>query len=386
MDASFLDIPLDRLRDKRGMKWSRYGDDVIGAWVADMDFPVAPAIQDAIDDIQAGNEFGYPADDAGATVREAFADWMKREHRWRIDPDDTLLLGDVLQAMHAAILRFSEPGDGLVVQTPIYPPFLGAVKANNRRLDENPLLRDTNGYGIDFDRLRAVIDNRTKMLLLCNPHNPTGRAFSRKELKKLAEIVLEHDLIVVSDEIHMDLVYPDLKHIPFASLGPEIAARTITLSSASKSFNIAGLRCAVAHFGAPELRRAFSKINLRLFGTPSIVGMVATRAAWRDGKQWLSLVREQLDENRQRVEIFLSANLPEIGFHMPEATYLAWLDCTALELDERPQEFFLKQAKVGLNPGSDFSPASDKFVRLNFATPPAVLNEILNRMSYAVKR
>lgn len=386
MDASFLDIPLDQLRARRGMKWSRYGDDVIGAWVADMDFPVAPAIQDAIDDIQAGNEFGYPADDAGKMVREAFADWMNREHRWRINPEDTLLLGDVLQAMHAAILRFSQPGDGLVVQTPIYPPFLGAVKANSRRLDENPLLRGTNGYSIDFDQLRAVIDKRTKMLLLCNPHNPTGRAFSRKELKKLAEIALQHDLVVISDEIHMDLVYPDLKHIPFASLGPEIAARTITLSSASKSFNIAGLRCAIAHFGAPELRREFSKINLRLFGTPSIVGMAATQAAWRSGTQWLSLVRERLDENRQRVEIFLSANLPEIDFHMPEATYLAWLDCTALELTESPQEFFLKHAKVGLNPGSDFSPAADQFARLNFATTPAVLNEILNRMAYAVKR
>ena len=387
MDASFLDISLDRLRSKRGIKWSRYGGDVIGAWVADMDFPVAPAIQEAIDEIQAGNEFGYPALDADTAVREAFADWMKREHRWRIDPDDTLLLGDVLQAMHAAILRFSEPGDGLIVQTPIYPPFLGAVKANNRRLDENPLARDANGdYGIDFDGLRAVIDERTKMLLLCNPHNPTGRVFSRKELKKLAEIVLEHNLVVISDEIHMDLVYPELRHIPIASLGPEIAARTITLSSASKSFNIAGLRCGVAHFGAPELRHEFSKINLRLFGTPSIVGLAATRAAWRSGKEWLTLVREQLDENRQRVEIFLAANLPEIGFRMPEATYLAWLDCTALGLNQSPQEFFLKQAKVGLNPGSDFSPAAEKFARLNFATPPAILDEILNRMAYAVKR
>lgn len=386
MDASFLDVPLDRLRSKRGIKWSRYGGDVIGAWVADMDFPVAPAIQEAIDEIQADNEFGYPALDAGLAVREAFADWMKREHRWRIDPDDTILLGDVLQAMHAAILRFSEPGDGLIVQTPIYPPFLGAVSANDRRLDENPLIRDTTGYGIDFDQLRAVIDKRTKMLLLCNPHNPTGRAFSRKELKKLAAIALEHDLIVVSDEIHMDLVYPELRHIPFASLGPEIAARTITLSAATKSFNIAGLRCAIAHFGSPELRREFSGINLRLFGTPSIVGLAATRAAWRSGKEWLSLVREQLDENRQRVEIFLSANLPEIGFHMPEATYLAWLDCTAVELNESPQEFFLRQAKVGLNPGSDFSSSTDKFARLNFATTPAVLNEILNRMAYAVKR
>lgn len=384
MGALDLNISLDELRRKRGMKWSRYGDDVIPAWVADMDFPVAEPIREALRKLIAEEDLGYPALDAPARLLRTFAEWVHARHGWQIDPADAIPVCDVVQLMHAIILSFTEPGDGAIVQTPIYPPFLSSLSANGRRLDENPLVRGQSRYEIDFDRLEQGIDKRTRLLMLCNPHNPSGRAFTEPELRALAAIAIEHDLIVMADEIHMDLVYPEAKHIPFASLGPDIGARTITLTSATKGFNIAGTRCAVAHFGSPALRRRFEKINLRLLGSPSAFGMIAAETAWRECDAWHDAVLRQLDENRRFVAEFIDANLPGIGYLMPEATYLAWLDCGALNLPDTPAKFFLDKGRVALSPGSDFSSYSKGYVRLNFATPPDILRQILTRMATAV--
>ena len=247
-----IELSIEQLRERRGNKWRRFPPDVLPAPVADMDFAVPDAVQEAIEAVVRIRDYGYGT---GSGAREgaeglpfAFAEFASTYFDWgshKVDPDGVLPLGDLIQGMYSSVYAFSEPGDGVVVQTPIYPPFLDTIATTGRRMVENRLLDDGTKYAVDLDGLRKVIDKGTRLLMVPNPHNPTGRAFTRDELTVMAEVALEHNLIVVSDEIHADLVYPGHEHIPFASLGPEIAARTITLTSATKGFNIPGLRCAL---------------------------------------------------------------------------------------------------------------------------------------------
>ena len=367
------------------MKWTQHPADVLPAWVADMDFAVAEPIRAALERMITDNDLGYALRDAPLRVANAFSQWMGARHGWTPDPANVLVCDDLVQMLHACVLMFAGAGEGVIVQTPIYPPFLAAVRQNQRRLIENRLAPGPHRWEIDFDRLLASIDGRTRLMMLCNPHNPTGRVFLRAELDKLARIACEHNLIVVADEIHMDLTYAPHKHIPLASLGADIAARTITLSSASKAFNIAGLHCAVAHFGSSELRGRFDHIQPRVLGGPSSLAIAGVEAAWREGTPWLDAVLLQLDANRHRVAEFIRSELPGITHQMPEATYLAWLDCGALNLPLPPAKFFLDRAKVALGAGADFSSHTEQFVRLNFATSPQILEKILARMARAIK-
>jgi cystathionine beta-lyase len=288
--------------------------------------------------------------------------------------------------MYSPVYAFSEPGDGIVVQTPIYPPFLDTIATTGRRMVENRLVDDGTRYSVDVEGLRKVVDKGTRLLMVPNPHNPTGRAFTRDELQVMAEVAIEHDLIVVSDEIHADLVYAGHKHIPFASLSPEAAARTITLTSATKGFNIPGLRCALMYFGSLELKERFHKrMPARLLGSPNIIGIDATIAAWRYGQPWLKQVMAQLEKNRTRVTEFMAKEMPGIRYRQPEATYLAWLDCSGLNLGTSPFEFFLDKAKVGLMEGANFGEAGVGCVRLNFGTSGQILDEILSRLAESVR-
>ncbi len=379
-----LSLTQDRLRARRGMKWTRYPPDVLPAWVADMDFPVAAPIRAAIARMLDSHDLGYARHDAPQRVVGAYADWMRTRHGWDADPANVLVCDDVVQMLHACVLAFAGEGEGVIVQTPIYPPFLSAVTQNNRRLVENRLVQGATRWELDFDELRRNIDRHTRLLMVCNPHNPTGRVFTKAELEKLAGIAVEHDLMVVADEIHMDLAFAPNKHIPLASLGAEIAARTITLTSASKAFNIAGLHCAVTHFGSAGLRERFGRIQPRLLGGPSSLAIAATEAAWCEGGPWLDAVLAQLNANRRKVADFINAELPGVTHNTPEATYLAWLDCTGLNLPAPASKFFLDKARVALSPGGDFSSFTNNFARLNFATSPEILDEILSRMASAV--
>jgi cysteine-S-conjugate beta-lyase len=295
------------------------------------------------------------------------------------------ILSDVVQGMYTAVHQFSEPGDGVVVQTPIYPPFLGAVAKQGRRLDENPLAPGERGYTFDLERLRRETDARTRILLLCNPHNPTGRAFRRDELEALAALALERGWWVVADEIHQDLVYPGHQHVPFASLSREIEARTITLTAASKAFNIAGLRCGVAIFGSDEAKRRFCALPRHIRGGIGMLGIEALEAAWRYSEPWLDEVRDYLAENRAHVIEFVRDELPGVGLHPPEATYLAWLDFRALDLRPSPFAFFLERAKVALSDGATFGAPGRGFARINFATSRAILADALERMAKALR-
>ena len=377
-------LDLRRLRRRRGEKWALYGPDVLPAWVAEMDFPLAEPVRRAVEEALALDDLGYPLPPRAEELPALFAERMAARFGWRPDPRRVEVIADVVQGIYVAVTQLSAPGEGVVVQTPVYPPFLEAVAQTGRRLVENPLVRAAR-FEIDFEQLRSRIDAQTRVLLLCNPHNPTGRVLARAELEALAEIALARGLAVVADEIHADLVYPGHRHVPFASLSPEVEARTITLTSATKAFNIPGLRCAVAHFGSGELRRRFLAVPRALRGGLGALGQAATLAAWREGTPWLDEVLRYLAGNRELVARFAAERLPGVVHVPPEASYLAWLDCGALRLEPTPHRFFLARAQVALSAGETFGSPGIGFARLNFATSRAILGEILERLAKAVR-
>jgi len=380
-------LDVARLRRRRGEKWQLYPPDVLPAWVAEMDFPLAAPIRRVVEEALAAEDLGYPINPRPQDLPTVFAARMEERFGWRVDPQQVEVLTDVVQGIYVVLDRFAAPGEGVVVQTPVYPPFLHAVRETGRRLVENPLVDGPARYEIDLDGLRAAIDPATRVLLLCNPQNPTGRVFARRELEALAELALRHGWVVVSDEIHADLVYAaaGVQHLPFATLAPEVEARTITLTSATKAFNIAGLRCAIAHFGSAELRQRFNSLPRHVRGGVGSLGLAATAAAWRESQPWLDAVLSHLEGNRAFVAEFVQRALPDVGHHPPEAGYLAWLDCRRLGLGPSPQRFFLERAKVALSAGEAFGRPGEGFARLNFATSRALLGEILERMAKALR-
>ena len=379
------DVDPERLRRRLSEKWRRHAAPTLPAWVAEMDYPVAPAVRAVLERALELDDFGYPAGRDQREVPEAFAERMRQRYGWTAEAGRVVVLSDVVQGLYLALLALTAPGDGVLVQTPIYPPFLSCVRDTARRLVASPLSDEGNRYGIDFERLRAEAPG-VRALLLCHPHNPTGRCFSRAELEGLAALAIEHDWVVLSDEIHADLTHPGSTFVPFAALGPEVSARTVTLSSASKAFNIAGLRCALAHCGSAELLARFEAVlPEHARGGVGILAQHATVAAWRDGEAWLSEVRAALDVRRHRLIAELRRQLPEARVYLPEATYLAWLDLRALELTPSPAEFFRRQAHVALSDGIYFGAGYEGFARINFATSTALLDEIIARMATAVR-
>jgi cystathionine beta-lyase len=353
-----------------------------------MDFAVAEPVQRAIESIVSLGSYGYPWQADPHTLAEAFARYATARFGWQVAAERVRPITDVVQGIAACLLAFTEPGDGVVIQSPAYPPFFGAVAACGRRVLENPLRDDGERFVLDLDGLEALIDERTRILLLCNPHNPTGRVFARSELAALAELAVRHDLVVVCDEIHADLVYPGFTHVPFAALSEEASARTVVLTSATKGFNLAGLRCAVAYLGGKELARRFDHaVPGALLGQITHISKDATLAAWNEGQPWLEAVLARLAANRELVAARLARDLPLLGCHRPESTYLAWIDCSALALGTRsPVEFFLDEARVALKGGTDFGEPGRAFVRLNFAAPPELLETMLDEMAHAVER
>jgi cystathionine beta-lyase len=348
------------------IKWRLFGDDVLPAWVADMDFPVAPPIHRAIRELVGRHDFGYHHVPLSPGLRDALVSRMAERFSWQIDPQRIVPLVNVLQGLDASVLLHSRRGEGVVLETPIYPPFLAAVERSGRRVVESSLVRGAHRYEIDFEHLRAMLDPDTRLLLLCNPHNPTGRVFE--------------------DEIHADLAFPPRRHLPFATLGPELAERTITLTSATKSFNLAGLPCAFAIFGSDRVQQPFQELPPHVLGQPGILDDAATHAAWTEGQPWLDEVVAYLLENRDLVMDFFARRLPDLRVLPPEATYMAWLDCRELGLPADPFNFFLEHARVALTRGSDFGAPGKGFVRMNFATSRTILLEILERMGAAVER
>lgn len=382
--AGVTNFDIATLRARRTNKWHKFPSDVLPAWVADMDFGIAPPIAAALSRLTENQEYGYAAREG--VLAAAFARRMESRFGWRTDPADTLALGDLVQASFSSVMAFSDPGDAVLLQLPSYPPFMRAIEDTGRRLLANPMRDNGTRWVLDLTAYEAAPDPRPRMLIFCHPQNPTGRAYTRTELEAVAAFAIRHDLVVVSDEIHADIVYPGATHIPLASLHPEIAARTITITSATKSFNIPALRCAVMHFGSPALKERFDRrVPSRLLGSPGVTGVDATVAAWDEGQPWLDEIMGQLRANRDWLAQTLAAELPGVTMRVPEATYLAWLDCRALDLPCSAGQFFLDKAKVGLNFGETFGAEYAGFARLNFATSADILRQIVGRMGEAVR-
>ena len=388
--------PIEHLRSLGGIKWTRFGPDVLPAWVADMDVRPPACVTERIADIVDRGDFGYNLA-AAELLPETFARWQHEKHGWSPDPGRVRKFCDVLHAIDVTLWLHTKPGDGIVLLTPIYPPFLKALDGAGRRLVDVPL--DPDGWRLDPERLRAAIDDRTTAILTCNPHNPTGRVFDTAELAAIAEVAVEHDLLVISDEVWADLIHPvggamngasdgdganpQPIHRPLATIGEEIAARTVTVSSASKAFNLAGLRCAVAHLGHAEVAAGIEALPGHLLGAVSTPGAEAAIAAWTSGDGWLRSLREHLVARRDQLAARLAADLPEVGFQVPEATYLAWLDLRAFELGDDPSERLRDEAGLAVSPGSDFGVHGRGFARLNFATSAPILDEIVDRLATA---
>ncbi len=372
-----------RLRDGVGAKWTRYDDDVIPAWVADMDLGVAPAIRDALAAMVEREDLGYPGLIMGE-LGPALCDRYASRHGWEPDLGHVRSFTDVVQAIEATLWVATSPGDGVVVHTPIYPPFLGAVEQLGRELVDQPLVRQDGGWALDVDALRASPPS-ARVVMLCNPHNPSGHVLTAAELEAVAAVAVERDLLIVADEIHADLVHPGHRHVPIASLGAEVAARTLTLTSATKAFNVAGLRCAVGVVGPAVLRDAFAALPGHLLGAPSGPGVVATLAAWRHGDGWLDDVMAHLTANRDHLAARLAAEAPMLGHGPPDATFLSWIDATGLGVED-PTGWLLRESRVALSAGERFGPPGVGHVRLNFATSRRLLDEIVDRMVEAIGR
>ncbi len=377
-------LSADSLRARRNNKWRYYPEDVLPAWVADMDFGVAAPIREFMREMAEKSDFCYPLKPPYPQLEQVLVERMQKRHGWSVDAAPVEVVNDVVQGICIALETLGERGQGAVIQPPIYGPFLEATRDTHRPAVFNPLIVTEQSYAIDFDQLEKATAKDARFLLLCNPHNPSGRVFSRLELERLADVSLRHDLVILSDEIHADLVYSGRSHIPMASLGPEIEARTVTFVSASKAFNTAGLRSALVVFGSESLHQRFSAFPRKLRGGLNAFGAEAMRIAWAKCDDWLEDLLAYLQTNRDLVAQAVRGQMSGMIYREPEATYFAWLDCRGLGLNEEPFEFFLREARVALEPGLNFGPQGAGFARLNFATSRAILSEILNRMSQAL--
>jgi cystathionine beta-lyase len=377
----------DRIIDRRASdsnKWHKFSADILPMWVADMDFASPPVVVKALHERVEHGFFGYLMDpnDLPGVVAERVA----KRYGWRISPEAVLSLPGVIAGFNQALRAFARPGEGVLVQTPVYPPILRAAGNHGLRRDEHALTRGADGrYTIDLDTFAASFKPDTRAFLLCNPHNPVGRLYGRPELEGMAEACLRRDAVIIADEIHCDLLHDGRQHVPIASLSPDVERRTITLMAPSKTFNLPGLKCAVAIIPDAALRERFAAAASDLVAKINVLGYTAALAAYREGDAWLEALLAYLGANRDFLVRQVRATLPGVVIAPPEATYLAWLDCRNAGAAARdPYTFFLERAKVALNDGAAFGAGGAGFVRLNFACPRALLAEGLERMRAAL--
>ena len=383
----------DQIIDRRSsdcIKWNLYGD-AIPLWVADMDFYSPEPVLRALSERVNHGLFGYGKEPP--ELRPLLVERLQQLYGWEVSPDSLLFLPGIVSGFNVAARAATYPGDGLLVQTPVYFPFFRVPGNAHLVMNEMELtLRDDGQYKVDFDLFEDTITGRTRLFILCNPHNPVGRVFTRDELERMAEICLRHDVVICSDEIHCDLVFEGHEHIPIASLSPEIARQTITLLAPSKTFNIAGIHASVGIITDPELRSRFEAARAGLVPRLGVLGYTAMLSAYRDGDSWLQQVLAYMQANRDFLYDYVKDSLPGITMEKPEGTYLAWLDCRGADLPDNAQvprnahTFFLEEAGVAMNDGATFGQGGEGFVRLNFACPRATLVQALEQMREALSR
>jgi cysteine-S-conjugate beta-lyase len=383
MHNGFEDLDLDRLRRRRSEKWRLHPPDVLPAFIAEMDYdlaePVVAALRAAVD----LDDCGYAMPDG---IGETFAAFAAARHGWTVDPGRVHLVPDVMAGFDAILALATEPGDGVVINTPVYPPFFKHIGFARRQVVEVPLVRTDglNGrWELDFAGLEAAFAAGARCYLLCNPHNPTGRVFSAEDLGRIASLAERYGVLVVADEIHASLTLPGARHTPFVSLGGAAAEHGVTLASASKAFNVAGLKGAVAVAGSATMERLLARLPESCQYGAGLFGVLASLAAWSSAADWLDALLGQLDHARTEFGRLLGERLPGAAYMPPEASYLAWVDCTGLGLGPEPAAAFLDRGRVALGRGLDFGAPGDGFVRVTIGTSSALLSAIVDRMAAA---
>lgn len=371
------------------LKWDKterlFGDkDILPMWVADMDFMSPQPVIDAIRRRSEHGAFGYSV--RSNSYLDVFVDWVERRHHWMINKKWIRCTPGIMPAIGLAIQSFTEPGDKVIIQTPVYHPFTHVVTKNKRELVNSPLKFENGKYVMDYEDIERKIDCGVKMLILCNPHNPVGRVWTREELVKLGDICMRHNVLVISDEAHCDLIYKGNTHIPFASISTKFAESSITCTAPSKPFNIAGLQMSNVIIPNQTLRKTFTEVVDALYlGSSNTFGLVAAESAYRYGEEWLDELMEYIQGNLEYLTKFVENKLNKIKVIQPEGTYLAWLDCRELGMDaENLEKFFHKEAKVAFDEGYKFGLGGEGFTRVNMACPRALLEEGLNRIEKAV--
>jgi cystathionine beta-lyase len=375
-------VDVERLRRRQTVKWTLYGPDVLAAWVAEMDFDTAPVVRAAVVDAVEREDFGYVVADV-SPLTTACSGFFERAYGWSVPPARVFLVADVLVGIAAALDAFIAPGVDVVVPTPAYPPFFEVIALTGRRPVAAPMVVDGGRDVLDLDAIEGALRQGAKAVLLCNPHNPTGRVFTRTELEALAALADRHGARVIADEVHAPLVHaPTAQHVPYATVSDGTAAHTVTVTSASKAFNLAGLKCAQVVTSNHDDATRWRALLVHEVPGPTPLGIAASTAAYRDGDDWLHALVAYLGDNRRRLGE-LVAGLAGVTWHEPEATFLAWLDCSATGLAD-PARFFLDDARVAVSDGPPFGPGCASHVRLNFATSRALLERIVDAMANAL--
>ncbi|HTS99816.1 MAG TPA: aminotransferase class I/II-fold pyridoxal phosphate-dependent enzyme [Streptosporangiaceae bacterium] len=372
---------LQVLRKRTSHKWRRYPADVLPAFVAEMDFDLAAPIVDAVTAALAIGDCGYGHK---GELGEAFAAFAAKRLRWAPDPARVYAIPDVMTGIAEMIMAVTPPGAGIVINSPVYQPFFYRVRLAGRRVVEAPLRRGEDGrYDLDPAALdRALAEDGVRAYLLCSPHNPTGRVWSREQLITAADICQRHGAYLLVDEIHAPLVLPGAEYTPFLATGHPAAQRAVAFTSASKGWNIPGLKCGVAVAGSPAMAAALEeRWEALLAGQTGVLGSVA---AFADSQPWLDALLGQLDANRALLGRLLAGRLPGVRYRPPEASFLAWLDCRELGLGDDPAEAFLSRGRVALSPGPGFGTQGRGFARLNIGTSPGLITEAVRRMADAV--
>jgi cysteine-S-conjugate beta-lyase len=389
MSHSFDSLRLENLQDKRCAKWQQYPKGVIPLWVADMDFPISDKIKQALKDFLDSDNLGYPERLGVPGMREAVQGRLAKRYNWKLETDHIHHMAGIIPGMYLASLACASEGDEVILQTPLYPPFAMAVKDTRRVSVNNPLQWNGSGWEIDFDHLESVVTPATRLLMLCNPHNPTGRVFTRQEVERLADFALRHRLWVLSDELHADLTFGH-QHTPIASISEDIAQRTITLYGPTKAFNLAGLHIGFMISQNKKLLARAQGMTGYMLGFPNTMSQVATVAAYTQAEDWLDDTRNYLQANRDFVHDFIAKEIPDVKTATPEGTYMSWLDFRALGLEANKigdplYKFLSDTAKVGLNDGPHYGQGGEGFTRINFATSKGILEEAMVRIRDAVR-
>ncbi len=384
-----FDKPINRT-NTHSVKWDNLdkifgSEDVLPMWVADMDFPCPQPILDAIEKRNSHGIFGYTT--RPESLHEAVVNWMRERHGWDIKKQWILYTPGVVTSLNISTMTFTQPGDSVIIQSPVYPPFFSAIENHDRIVTVNPLTNDDGYYSIDFDDLEQKMAEGCKMMILCSPHNPVGRVWTDDELKEISYLCEKYEVLLVSDDIHSDLVLPGHRHIPIATISKYMEQNSITCIAPSKTFNIPGLTISAVIIPNPKLRSEFLRtINKVSIGMSNVFAIAAMEAAYTHGGPWLDELIKYLDANVEYLEQYFKTHIPEIKVTKPQGTYLVWLDCRSLNMKGKALHRFMSQeGKIGLNNGMDFGPGGEGFLRINVACPRSTLEEGLKRIESAVK-